>query len=184
MSYNRRMTRYACTLVFVCAACGGGGPGDGDSGSHELDMDSGAAADAGSSRLDAGPARDSSAAIDANIADSGRAPDAGAFPGCEFVDALDDFCTEDGDCTFGIHQTDCCGNSHAVGFNTSDRARFDAWEPLCAATYPICGCPSYPPRTDSDEVATDPSAIQLACVSRGPRNVCLTYITERPLDGR
>jgi hypothetical protein len=55
---------------------------------------------------------------------------------------------------------------------------------LCAATYPICECPSYPQRTDSDEVASDPSAIQLACVSRGPRNVCLTYITERPLDGR
>jgi hypothetical protein len=101
---------------------------------------------------------------------------------CGFVTTLDTSCTGDGDCAYDIHQTDCCGNTHAVGFNVSESAGFPALEAACDATYPRCGCPVHPTVTDSGETVGDPTAIQVACVARGPRNVCLTYISTRPPD--
>src|SRR5262245_31726713 len=71
--------------------------------------------------------------------DSG-APDGGQLSGCSFVDALDPNCTADSDCAFGVHQTDCCGSTVAVGFNRAERARFETAEPTCVATLPHCGC--------------------------------------------
>ncbi len=113
--------------------------------------------------------------------DSGS-PDGGPFAGCSFVGMLDDRCTIDSDCVLGIHQTDCCGNTAAVGFNHAERTRFDTLEPLCAASYPGCGCPQGPTRTDSGETALDASTILVACVSAGPTRRCQTYVAMRPPD--
>ena len=113
--------------------------------------------------------------------DSGS-PDSGSSSKCAFVGMLDDRCAMDSDCAFGIHQTDCCGNTAAVGFNHAERMRFDTLEPMCAASYPGCGCPPGPTRTDSGETALDASTILVACVSGGPARRCRTYVTMRPPD--
>jgi len=113
--------------------------------------------------------------------DSG-APDGGSSSGCDFVRMLDSSCTSDSDCAFGIHHTDCCGNTAAVGFNHAERGRFDTFEPMCAASYPGCGCPQGPTRTDSGETVLEASKILVACVSGGPMRRCLTYVTMRPPD--
>src|SRR5262249_23695488 len=48
------------------------------------------------------------------------------------------------------------------------------------ASYPGCGCPSGPTRTDSGESVVDTSKILVACVSSGPMRSCETYVTMRP----
>jgi hypothetical protein len=120
--------------------------------------------------------------VDGPIArDLGMGMDLGG-DACGFVTTLDTSCTVDGDCAYGIHQTDCCGNTHAVGFNVSESATFPTLEAACDATYPLCGCPAHPTTTDSGEIVGDPSTVLVACVARGPRNVCLTYVSTRPPD--
>jgi hypothetical protein len=113
--------------------------------------------------------------------DSGS-PDGGPSSKCDFVGMLDDRCTMYSDCTFGVHQTDCCGNTAAVGLNHAERVRFDTLEPMCAASYPGCGCPAGPTHTDSGETALEASMIRVACVSAGPARHCETYVTMRPPD--
>lgn len=48
------------------------------------------------------------------------------------------------------------------------------------ASYPRCRCPARLPTTDSGEMVTDTSAVNAACVPRGPTMVCLTYVSTRP----
>jgi hypothetical protein len=111
-----------------------------------------------------------------------EAGDAAPFPACTFVDTLDRHCAIDDDCTVAIHQTDCCGNTFAIGVNHSERTRFDASEPACSASYPRCGCPTGPTRTDSNETATDTATIHAGCITSGPTKQCRTYVTSRPPD--
>jgi hypothetical protein len=101
---------------------------------------------------------------------------------CTFVATLDRSCTIETDCWLGIHQTDCCGNTGAIAINNSERGRFDMLEPPCRSSYPKCGCPAGPTRTDSGETAANPSTIRLACVASGPQRTCRTYVTMRPPD--
>ena len=114
--------------------------------------------------------------------DSG-APDGGPLSGCNFVASLDQGCTADSDCAFGVHQIDCCGSTLAVGFNSAERGRLDALEPTCVATLPPCGCDPGPTRTDSGEDMLDGAPNLVACVSVGPTRRCKTYVTMRPPDG-
>jgi hypothetical protein len=130
------------------------------------------AADAGSEAK--ADARDASAGADAR--------DGAPFPACAFVDTLDRHCAVDGDCAVGIHQTDCCGNTFAVGLNRAERTKFDASESTCAASYPGCGCPQGPTRTDSGETAFDSMTIRVGCIASGPTKACRTYVTTRPPD--
>jgi hypothetical protein len=166
-------------FFLVLAGCGGGSHGSPDTGT--LALDAGDAEDGATIPGDAPGAPDDAPAF----ADVPSTPiDAGGFPGCSFVDSLDRSCTVDADCEIGVHQTDCCGNTYAIGLAPSERDRFDAWEPMCRATYPACGCPSGPTQTDSGESAFDASSIQVACVIVGPTQRCRTYVTIRPPDGR
>ena len=112
--------------------------------------------------------------------DGGPAGDGGT-PECAFVSELAAGCLTDVGCDFGIHQTDCCGNTHAVGFAQEERARFDMLEPACQASYPACGCPTLPTTTDSGETALEPSDIQVGCIPNGPMASCMTYVTMRPV---
>lgn len=105
---------------------------------------------------------------------------------CGFVDALNESgCSSDDDCRIGLHQINCCGTHYAVGFKASEEAAFDSMEAVCAASYPRCRCAVGPTGTDSGEtvVPGESDAIQVACVSRGPTSVCLTYVAARPADG-
>jgi hypothetical protein len=121
-----------------------------------------------------------------NDAQDGSTPpdtgDAAPFPACTFVDTLDRHCAIDDDCAVAVHQTDCCGNTFAIGLNHADHTRFDASEPACAASYPRCGCPTGPTRTDSNETAPDPATIHAGCITSGPTKQCRTYVTNRPPD--
>src|SRR5262245_28765259 len=36
-----------------------------------------------------------------------------------------DNCGQDFDCTFGAHQTDCCGNIRYIGYNVNFKTQFD-----------------------------------------------------------
>ncbi len=157
---------HGLALVVLLSACGG----------TTSTPDTGT--DASTAASDAGALDAPSSTEDAPISTS----DAGDV--CSYVDTIDRSCTVDGDCLVRLHQTDCCGNSVMIGIASSAGGDYQASEPACMASYPACGCPAMPPRTDSDETVTDTSAVLAACVSRGPRNVCLTYISMRPPDGR
>ncbi len=151
---------------------GSGGSGGGGGGVPIGDADAAARPDAGAD-----------AKIDAR--DAGTGPDArdgGSSPACAFVDTLDRLCSVDGDCAVGIHQTDCCGNTFAIGFNKTERTKFDSSEPTCDASYPGCGRPQGPTRTDSGETASETMTIHVGCIASGPTKACRTYVTMRPAD--
>jgi hypothetical protein len=153
-------------LLLALSACGGGTSTD-------------AGTDAASAVIDA-------PGLDAPTSSMEDAPAAASDGGdvCAYVDTIDRSCTMDSDCLVRLHQTDCCGNSVMIGIASSANEVYLASEPACMAGYPACECPAMPPRTDSDETVTDTKGVLAACVSRGPRNVCLTYVTMRPPDGR
>jgi hypothetical protein len=118
-----------------------------------------------------------------HLCDGGRDAFAGdSGPGCGFIDLLDRGCASDSDCALGVHQTDCCGNTTAIGFRSTERMRFDVLEPACDRTYPGCGCPSGPTNTDSGETVFDRSQIHVGCISEGPARHCRTYVVMRPPD--
>ncbi len=190
--------RTACLLVCSCIVAGCGGststPDAGRDAAAAFDAgtDAGASGDAGSSE-DAGASQDASSGDDAAVpgedagaGDGGAASDGGSLDGgaptCAFVDDLERGCGADANCVVGVHQTDCCGNTHAIGMNHSERDRFDAAEAACRATYPACGCPAGPTTTDSGETALDGSAIQVGCIQSGPSRVCMSYVSARPTD--
>jgi len=118
-----------------------------------------------------------------NLCDGGRDALAGdSGTGCGFVDLLDRSCASDGDCAVGLHQTDCCGSTTAIGFRSAERMRFDVLEPVCDRSYPGCGCPPGPTKTDSGEMVFDPSQVHVGCISEGPARRCRTYVAMRPPD--
>jgi len=155
--------RLSMIVTLALAGCGDGGTGEMDSGPPVTD--------AGGGGSDAGGSSDAGA--------GGSGPVAAA---CDYVDTLDDSCTTDADCAVGLHQTDCCGNSVMIGFNTSAQMEYATNESACMMSYPGCGCPAMLPTTDSGETVTDTMEVQAACVARGPTQVCLTYVTMRPDD--
>ena len=48
------------------------------------------------------------------------------------------------DCAIGIHQTNCCGATMAIGLVKTEQARFAAAEKICVDQYPPCACPATP----------------------------------------
>ncbi len=171
------------------ASAGDGGGADAAAADAGSSGDDAGATDGGGALADASVSADASSgdggATDASTADGG-AVDGGAVDGggvCDFVGGLSRGCSADANCIVAIHQVDCCGTLTAVGLNHSERDPFDTAEAACLATYPACGCAGSPTTTDSGEIATDTSSIQVGCISRGPAGVCMTYVSTRPLDG-
>jgi hypothetical protein len=54
--------------------------------------------------------------------------------------SYDKTCTAASDCAIGVHQTDCCGSTLAIGMMKAELARFTADEQECEAQYPRCAC--------------------------------------------
>lgn len=57
-------------------------------------------------------------------------------------------CTIKSDCVVVTHMIDCCGSMVSLGINSAEEATFTVEEQKCAATYPACGCPSQPTKTE------------------------------------
>jgi hypothetical protein len=57
---------------------------------------------------------------------------------------FDKACTNTQSCSFGLHQTNCCGSQVAVGFNHSEHDAFTTAEMAWDATCPACGCAAAP----------------------------------------
>ena len=80
---------------------------------------------------------------------------------------FDKSCGGDADCSFGIHQTSCCGDTHAVGYNKSQTKAFSDNEAICLRTYPGCGCASRGLETDEGRPESGfltPTAVKVNCV--------------------
>jgi hypothetical protein len=90
----------------------------------------------------------------------------GSFP------TFDRSCNVASDCFVATHQTDCCGNSRAMGLNVSQRAAFQSAEAICAPMYPACGCPARPPVADDGNVGTFSTMIAVDCRS----GLCTSYV--------
>jgi len=109
----------------------------------------------------------------------GDLPDTGTPPGVmcsmgsiEFP-VFDKTCTTVDDCAFGIHHTDCCGNTIAIGFTASQRATFDAAEAACVSMLPDCDCPSGPTVAEDGMTTPDPLALFVWCT---PEHRCMTGV--------
>ncbi|MBK6533738.1 MAG: hypothetical protein IPF99_30375 [Deltaproteobacteria bacterium] len=90
----------------------------------------------------------------------------GSFP------TFDRSCNAASDCFVARHQTDCCGNSRAMGLNVSQRAAFEAAEAICAPMYPACGCPARPPVADDGNVGNFSTMIAVDCRA----GLCTSYV--------
>lgn len=84
---------------------------------------------------------------------------------------FDKSCELDTDCTVVVHQTDCCGNSVAVGISASEQDAFYDVETECSIDFPPCGCPSRPTEAEDGGRA----GVQLIDVECN-EGTCTTYI--------
>lgn len=55
--------------------------------------------------------------------------------------SYDKTCMAATDCAIGVHQTDCCGSTVALGMTKGELTRFTADEQVCEAQFPRCACP-------------------------------------------
>lgn len=93
-------------------------------------------------------------------------------PGAPRFPTFDKSCVADRECVVVTHQTDCCGNSEAIGVNAGQQMSFDDAERICRSQYPACGCPARPPVAEDGQSANDPSRIAVSC--RGGQ--CTSYV--------
>jgi hypothetical protein len=90
----------------------------------------------------------------------------GVFP------AFDKTCTLADDCTIGIHQTNCCGATQAIGMTKAELSRFTAAEKVCVDQYPPCACPATPTAAEDGHTPVGGQAIVVECQSRK----CMTTV--------
>ncbi len=80
-------------------------------------------------------------------------------------------CTTATDCGIGIHQTDCCGSTIAIGINANEAAAFASAEKICDAQYPGCGCIGMGPVAQDGQLGTE-QTIGVACQA----GQCTTFV--------
>jgi hypothetical protein len=85
---------------------------------------------------------------------------------------FDKACRTVDDCSFGVHQSDCCGSTEAIGMARAEQARFAADEMICVAQYPMCACPSYFTLAEDGQRAIDGKTIAVECQS----GKCMTVV--------
>src|SRR5262245_54415002 len=90
----------------------------------------------------------------------------GMFP------TFDKTCAVAGDCAIGVHQTNCCGATIALGLTKAEQSRFAAAEAQCVAQYPACGCPATPTVAEDDRTPIAGQSIVVECQSR----MCMTTV--------
>jgi hypothetical protein len=90
---------------------------------------------------------------------------------CDKVTSYPRACAVKTDCAWGLHQINCCGSEHAMGFSKSASGTFAPDEKACVATYPGCGCAAMSPVDDSGKTGLE---FDVDCVS----GVCTTFVTK------
>jgi hypothetical protein len=91
-------------------------------------------------------------------------PAAPASPGSQSTDVqcsakpavfptFDRTCSSKADCTFAVHQVDCCGSAIAIGIATRVKADFDAAERTCRSQYKLCACAAQETTEDAKQVS-------------------------------
>jgi hypothetical protein len=96
---------------------------------------------------------------------AGSGPQCGAFP------AIEKGCTGDQDCSFAMHNLDCCGSALAVGFNKAASDAFAAAETTWASCLGFCACLAEPPIAE-DGNTLFPGGASVACMA----GQCKTYV--------
>jgi hypothetical protein len=103
------------------------------------------------------------------------APADAAPPGRDAVDGVqcrgttgmfptfDKTCSIADDCAIGIHQTNCCGKTQAIGLARTELARFSADERICVEQYPACACPATPTDAEDGHTPVGGQAIVVDC---------------------
>ncbi|MBK8173069.1 MAG: hypothetical protein IPK60_22430 [Sandaracinaceae bacterium] len=177
--------RLMVLIAAILAACTSEAPPVGTDAGNDSGPEADAhfdASDVADASQDMGTSLDLGEPIDMSVGDAGADAGVDAGNACDFADALDDSCSEDADCEYFVHQTDCCGNTFAYGINVSDIDQALAQEPLCRDFYPACGCPAMQTNTDSDERAGPDATIHVGCIQLAAQRVCQTYVAMRPVD--
>lgn len=90
----------------------------------------------------------------------------GVFP------TFDKTCSIADDCTFGVHQTNCCGATQAIGMTRAELARFTEDEKVCVDQYPACACPATPTVAEDGHTPVAGQTIVVECQSR----MCMTTV--------
>jgi hypothetical protein len=95
----------------------------------------------------------------------GKCP-SGDFP------TFDKGCTSTDNCSFGLHQNDCCGSQFALGFNHAFKNAFDSAEQTWRGTCDPCLCMPSPTKTESGLMTCDASRVAVKCATD---STCVTY---------
>lgn len=78
-------------------------------------------------------------------------------------------CGTTDNCSFGLHQIDCCGSKVAIGFNHAERTRFDELEKVWESSCPACECLGRPTLAEDGKTGT---SFGVACVD----GQCRTFV--------
>jgi hypothetical protein len=178
-------------VALAAAACQGAYPVDdmdaalrdagGGDGAEELDLPARDGGDPGAEVGPDGRLRDGAGGVDGGLVDAATVLDgpAGtsttpmACAGTVVLPSFDRSCTDDRDCVAVTHQISCCGSQVALGLNKKELDTFTRAETMCAASYPACGCPALPTRTE-DGSSTPGLAGDIAVACR--EGTCTTFV--------
>ncbi|WP_437576217.1 hypothetical protein [Sorangium sp. So ce887] len=87
-------------------------------------------------------------------------------------------CEQASDCVVLEHITSCCGDVLFVGVDAEDKGAFESAEAACAASYPLCDCPTGPPVAEDGKPLDNPS--EAAVVARCKEGSCTSEIRYLP----
>jgi hypothetical protein len=112
----------------------------------------------------------------ASASDAARAVDGAGGVMCSGPSSVfptfDKTCSIADDCAIGVHQTNCCGATQAIGMTKAELARFTADEKVCVDQYPPCACPATPTVAEDGHTPVAGQTIVVECQSR----MCMTAV--------
>jgi hypothetical protein len=128
-------------------------------------------------KTDTTPTTDSGAVVSDTGTSSDTSIDAAAacFTGDTVTSVPYKVCSNDSDCTFLLHQTDCCGNSTWVGVAKSQKVEVQACEDAARSKFPACGCPASQPKAEDGSLIDFSGMPAVHCVDRtSSSGICKT----------
>jgi len=98
----------------------------------------------------------------------------GAASPCSVIAKLDRACLSNDDCFSARHTSNCCGQITFLGLNVAGKATYNANEPACDASYPLCECATLPPLLDDGSRIRSDQTPAVACVN----GICTTFVKD------